>query len=64
MLMKDSVVFSRLMEDYGNLDQDADNSAVKSKKAAIVAHGTTRPIKKGPGRADADRRAHDGGRKV
>ncbi|KAJ7730232.1 multidrug resistance-associated ABC transporter [Mycena maculata] len=36
-LMKDGVVFSRLMEDYGNLDQESDTSAVKGKKDAIVA---------------------------
>ncbi|KAJ7658502.1 multidrug resistance-associated ABC transporter [Mycena rosella] len=36
-LMKDSVVFSRLMEDYGNLDQEEQAEGAKGEKAAIVA---------------------------
>ncbi|KAJ6578750.1 multidrug resistance-associated ABC transporter [Mycena vulgaris] len=35
-LMKDGVIFSRLMEDYGNLDQE-EQVVVKGEKAAIVA---------------------------
>ncbi|KAJ7457054.1 multidrug resistance-associated ABC transporter [Mycena latifolia] len=36
-LMKDGVVFSRLMEDYGNIDQEEQASTVKGEKAAVVA---------------------------
>jgi ATP-binding cassette subfamily C (CFTR/MRP) protein 1 len=35
--MKHGVVFSRLMEDYGNLDHEEQASAVKGEKALIVA---------------------------
>jgi hypothetical protein len=35
--MKDGVAFSRLMEDYGNLDQEDHASAVKGDKAVVVA---------------------------
>ncbi|KAJ7832830.1 multidrug resistance-associated ABC transporter [Mycena leptocephala] len=36
-LMKDGVAFSRLMEEYGNLDQEDHTSTVKGDKAVIVA---------------------------
>ncbi|KAJ7459489.1 multidrug resistance-associated ABC transporter [Mycena galericulata] len=44
-LMKDGVVFSRLMEDYGNLDQDPETSAVKGKKEAVAAEEEVDPKK-------------------
>ncbi|KAJ7852952.1 multidrug resistance-associated ABC transporter [Mycena leptocephala] len=36
-LMKDGVAFSRLMEEYGNLDQEDHASTVKGDKAVVVA---------------------------
>ncbi|KAF8124850.1 hypothetical protein K438DRAFT_2034116 [Mycena galopus ATCC 62051] len=46
-LMKEGVVFSKLMEEYGNLDQEEHASAGKAKKAVVVADEEEIDAKKG-----------------